>query len=314
MSNREDDGGQQWFDAKMRQRINERVQTKQGAQQNNRDGKSYLDRKVGGAQQSQAAEITDPYIRKLIEGRQQQQFFGPAHLGGKVVDKTTAGNYEIDVDMSAMEQSILRRQQEFQRLEGGPVSGVGEADMARLFGGNTNTQNNHQPHPLPGMRQPDQMNQHHQQPQGPQTVTLREGYPVYRCIQQSFGNTFVLAREVGTINSQLSSQQFIAKNPMNVYIVPQHQAQVNIQEIQNNPRLLTTLVEIQAPPLSSIGSLLVPQEALVGGRSNNQSNNQTRQLITDSRHHQQLPQQSRQPPQQQTTQYGVPFRRGLLKG
>ena len=108
MSNREDDGGQQWFDAKMRQRINERVQIKQGVQQNNRDGKSYLDRKVGGVQQNQAAEITDPYIRKLIEGRQQQQFFGPAHLGGKVVDKTTAGNYEIDVDMGAMEQSIPR--------------------------------------------------------------------------------------------------------------------------------------------------------------------------------------------------------------
>mgnify|MGYP003333414369 CR=1 FL=1 len=149
--------------------------------------------------------------------------------------------------------------------------------------------------------------------QNTQQVVLREGYPVYRAIQQAFGNTFIIAREVGVINGQLANQPFLMKGMIQAYVVPQHQNQINIQEIQNNPRMLTTLVEVHAPPMASLGPLLVPAQAIAGMYMGG-----ARQLITDSRQHQYVPQQpmvqQRPQPQQQTTQYGFPVKRGILKG
>jgi hypothetical protein len=290
---RSDDGSEQWFDQLAKQRINERVQQRQGNNQKVNQ-KSYLDRKVTTVQQPQQEEIHDPFIKNLVESRQNQPFYGPAHLQGQVMDRTLAGNYEVDINMDALQQAILRKQSEFQQQSGMMPTNVGEADLDRIF--------NKQPQqaPLPGVRQPEPQQQ---VGGGNQTVTLNTGYPVYRAIHQPNGGGFVLAREVGVVNEQLASQPYISRGTKNVYVVPQHQTQINIQEIQNNPRLLTTLVEVHAPPMASLGPLLVPAQAIVGAYMGG-----SRQLITDSRQHQYVPQQ------QQTTQFGFPVKRGILKG
>jgi hypothetical protein len=282
----EDNGSQQWFDATMRSRIQEKITTKQhGNQRSN----SYLDQRVN-TQPQQPAEISDPYIKKLVESRQQQPFYSPAHLGSAGLDRSRGGDYEINLDMDSFQKAIQKKQNEL-----GIPSQIPDADLSQIFGKHPTTPQ------LPGIRQPND------QPSG-QVVTLLEGYPVYRPIHQEHGNqTIVLAREIGVINAQLASQQFIPRNNVRVYVIPQHQTQVNIQEIQNNPNLLTSLVELQTPPMSSLGTLLVAREAINGG---NMGYVGGRQLITDHRQHQ----VQQQPVTSQARQYGVPFRRGILKG
>lgn len=269
MSNKFDDGSQAWFDAQVRMRAQQR--------HNNNRSQNPLDRRA--AVQDPAAkevEIHDPYIRELIAKRAQQPHYGPIPLEKEV--KTT-------VDMEA----FARQQQAIQQTSG--MNPLGDADLDLIF--NKGRHQQPQQHPLPG--------QHNQQSQqGPQQVVLREGYPVYRAIQQAYGNTFILAREVGVINQQLASQPFLMKGMIQAYVIPQHQQQVNIQEIQRNPQLLSPLVEVHAPPMASLGPLLVPREAVVapgqygGGR----------QMITDARQYQ-APQQHYYP-----NHNG----RGILKG
>lgn len=222
---------------------------------------SNLDRKVSVTRpldpSIKEAQIQDPYIRDLVARRAQQAHYGPTPLDREVKD--------VDMD------GLMRRQMELHQTTGERVSNIGEADIDRLF----NRSSNHQQHP--------QMMPHQQQQQGPQQVVLREGYPVYRPIQQGFGNTVILAREIGVVTSQLASQPFLMRAAVNVYVVKPNQTQVNIQEIQNNPRLLSQLVEVQAPPMASLGTLLVPREAVVSpGQYGNGRN-----MLTDSRQPQQ---------------------------
>lgn len=267
MSNKFDDGSQAWFDAQMRMRAQQR--------HNNNRSQNPLDRRVNVVQDQSAkeAEIQDPYIRELVAKRAQQPHYGPIPLEKEV---------KTNVDMEA----IARQQQTLQQTSG--INPLGDADLDVIF---NKGRQPHQ-HPLPG--------QHQQPQQGPQQVVLREGYPVYRAIQQAFGNTFILAREVGVVNQQLANQPFLMKGMIQAYVVPQHQQQINIQEIQRNPHLLSPLVEVHAPPMASLGPLLVPREAVVapgaygGGR----------QMITDARQHQ----------TSQQHYYPNPNGRGILKG
>ena len=292
---REDDNSQQWFDATVRQRMQQRA-----VQRNpNTNSKSYLDQKVNTHPTNQPQEITDPYIKSLVESRQQQQFYTPAHLGNVGLDRSRGGDYEVSVDMDMLQASIQRKQQEFMQQSDMQNVGVSEDTISRLL--------HNQPNPQPQQFMPGF--QQSQQQTG--TITLREGYPVYRQIHTD--GTVKLAREVGSINSQLTSQQFIMKGPVNVFVVPQNQTTVNLQELQNNPAVFTQLVEIQSPPMSSLGNLYVPSEAINGM---NQMGG--RQLITDSRQYQYQPQPRYQPaPQPQQSQqksYGFPVKRGILKG
>ena len=275
MSNRRgDDGSQEWFDGIQRQRMQQRRSPNQKTNQ------SYLDQRVGSQtqHQPQQIEISDPYIKNIVDGYKTQPHYGPAHLGGKVVEKSVAANYEVEVDMSTLQSQMIQKQMEFQRQSGNQGFTVDE-ELMKL-----------PPHlrqqfmPLTQGMMPQQQVQQNQpaQPQN-QAVMLKEGYPVYRPIQQSFGNTMILAREIGTINPQLSSQQFIMRGARNVYVIPQNQNSVNIQEIQNNPRMLTQLIEIQAPPMSSLGSLLVPRESI---STHAYSNPGGRQVITDATQYQ----------------------------
>ena len=272
MSNkRGDDGSQEWFDGMQRQRMQQRRSP------NQKPNQSYLDQRVGSQQQQQnqaQVEIVDPYIKNIVDGYKTQPHYGPAHLGGQVLEKSIAANYEVEVDLSSLQNQMIQKQMEFQRQSGNQGFTV-EEELMKL-----------PPHlrqqfmPLAQGQMPNQQMQQ-SQPQQPQnqTIMLKEGYPVYRPIQQSFGNTMTLAREIGVINNQLSNQQFIMRGVKNVYVIPQNQTAVNIQEIQNNPRMLTQLVEIQSPPMSGLGSLLVLRESIT---TQGQSQYGGRQVITDS--------------------------------
>lgn len=230
---KEDDGSQAWFDQQLRTRHQQR--------QNQRNINP-LDRRIQPPTDpaQKETEIHDPYIRELIAKRNQQPHYEPVPL-----------SKEVNVDMDG----IMRQQQMLQQTSG--MNPLGDADLDKIF--------NHRQQSQPMMPQQPQ--------QATQQVMLREGYPVFRPIQQAFGNTFVLAREVGIVNSNLASQPFIMRNVVNAYVVPQHQTQVNIQEIQNNPHLLSQYVEVHAPPMASLGPLLVHREAIVsvnqyaGGRN-----------------------------------------------
>jgi hypothetical protein len=268
-NNRSDDGSQAWFDAQLRMRAQHR--------HNNNRSQNPLDRRVTVQDPAaKQAEINDPYIRELIAKRAQQPHYSPIPLDKEV---------KTSVDFEA----IARQQQALQQTSG--INPLGDADLDMIF----NKGRQAVTHPLPG--------QHNQQQyQQPQQVVLREGYPVYRAIQQTFGNTFILAREVGVVNQQLANQPFLLKGLIQAYVIPQHQQQVNIQEIQRNPHLLSPLVEVHAPPMASLGPLLVPREAVVapgqysGGR----------QMITDARQHH----ASQQPQHYYPNHNG----RGILKG
>jgi len=213
-------------------------------QRHNQRNNNPLDQRVTYKDQAaKEAEIHDPFIRELIAKRNQQPHYEAVPL-----------NKEVNVDMDA----ITRQQQMLQQTSG--INSLGDADLARIF----------------NRQQPQQ-----QQPQY-QQVVLKEGYPIFRAIQQAYGNTFILARQVGAVNNQLAAQPFVMKNVMQVYVIPQHQTQVNIQEIQRNPHLLSQLVEVHAPPMASLGPLLVPKEAIVvPGQYNNGRN-----IITDARQYQ----------------------------
>ena len=268
---RPDDGSQAWFDAQLRMRAQQR--------HNNNRSQNPLDRRVTVQDPAaKQAEIHDPYIRELIAKREQQPHYGPIPL-----DKEINSNVDL--------QALARQQQALQQTAGP----MGEADLDLIF--NRNRHQQPQQHPLPGQQYQQQYQQQPQQAH--QQVVLREGYPVYRAIQQAYGNTFILAREVGVVNQQLASQPFLMKGMIQAYVVPQHQQQINIQEIQRNPHLLSPLVEVHAPPMASLGPLLVPREAVVapgaygGGR----------QMITDARQH--------NTPQHY---YPNPNGRGILKG
>lgn len=310
---------QAWFDQLTHERIHRR-RVDVGRHQQRDGSKSYLDERVN-VSRPQAANITDPFIKTIVENRHNQQFYGPAHLGGRVVDNTQAASYEVDVDLPAVTNAILRRQMELGAGVGGPS--VSDADIGIMFGTQQDKQRYmHQQGHLPG--QPQQQSHNYQQPQQQSaTVTLREGYPAYRVLQQAFGNTVILAREVGTTNAQLASQQFVLRRQnVSAYVIPQHQTTVNIQEIQNNPNLLGTFVEVQAPPMSSIGTLLVSAEAVLSQEGS--AVHGGRQIITDSRQYN-MPQHQQYrpaaPPAQQAQStnpgrlYGVPVgHRGILRG
>lgn len=228
---------------------------------------SNLDRKVNVTRPStpdptiKEAQIQDPYIRDLVAKRAQQTHYGPTPLDREVKD--------VDMD------GLMRRQMELHQTTGEHNRNIGEADIDRLFNRSSNHQ---QPQQHPQMMPHQQQHQ-----QGSQQVVLREGYPVYRPIQQGFGNTVILAREIGVVTSQLASQAFTMRAAVNVYVVKPNQTQVNIQEIQNNPRLLSQLVEVQAPPMASLGTLLVAREAIVSPSQHGNGRN----MLTDSRQPQQ---------------------------
>jgi len=164
-----------------------------------------------------------------------------------------------------------------------------------------------------------------QQPQQQvQSCRLVEGFPCFRAIDtQGWGGTanIVLARAVGQVVPQVSMHEFVVRRVVNVFIVPPQTTTVDMNMIQNNQQLQAQLVEVQAPPMSGLGVLLVPKEALgLRGGMGDQ-----RGILTDARMRQPTGQQqlltnSRQPQQPVRPGFLPPtFQqngsgKGLLKG
>lgn len=205
------------------------------------------------------SSIKDPFIRDLVAKTQQAPHFSPLPL-----DKTVSN---FDLDGFSRQQALLAR------AGGVPdPNTVTEIDIDRMLHNRAS-------------QQPQYQQQQYQPVQQQQTVSLKEGYPVYRGIQQAFGNTFVLARVAGVVDRGLASQPFVARNQIQAYVIPPNQTQVNIQEIQQNPRLLTNLVEIHSTPMSGIGTLLVQREAIniQGQQQFHHQQQQQRNVLTDDR-------------------------------
>lgn len=117
-----------------------------------------------------------------------------------------------------------------------------------------------------------------QQQNGPQGCKVIAGYPAFQTIQvQGFGSTVPLVRAMGQIPPQLSGIDFIIRETVRAYIVQPNETTINLAAIQANQNNLTELVVLQAPPMTNIGIILVPKEAVANGMGGG------RQVLTDAR-------------------------------
>jgi hypothetical protein len=331
---RVDDGSQEWFDQMAKSRI-----------RGSNDGFSQYSKYIPNlTTEINIDSVSDPVLKeKLLAAKQagiqarernaHRPHFGPLHLGEHLGEKkldqysaanvpipiktdmnTIAGTYnamhsriaqqtnEVDsVDMQLARMPPHMRGQAIQKLQmlqnGKPAF---NANLARLNEvGNANMQMNHP-----------------QQSQfSVQSCRLLEGHPCFRALQtNSFGTTTPLVRAIGQIVPQVSMHEFVVKGLVKVFVVPPQMQQINLATIQNNPQLVVELVEVMAPPMSGIGTILVPREALgmAGGMGNQ------RGLLTDSvqRPHQQVITNNRQVqrPAFLPNSLNTPQGKGILKG
>lgn len=300
MNNRRiDDGSQEWFDGITTSRI--RRQPMQN------DGLSQYKKII--TQDVDINQIQDPELRRRLVNAKEagilakehytnSPHYGPAHFGGKNVDRTTAMNYEINADVDGMSSAIISRQMQFrnelneadttemqlQRLQPQYRNQASQALTAlqngqRGFSGslvnlnevNFNGRNN----------QPNNLNQQQQSNSNYQSCKLLNGYPCFRAMQGAtgFGNTIIMARALGQINEQVSRYDFVVKGMVNVYIVQPQQTMVDVNKIQ--PNMLIQLIELVSPPMSNLGNLLVQKEAIAMENGYGR-----KQVIMDSRTHQ----------------------------
>lgn len=336
--NRSDDGSQEWFDQLTRNRIR---------------GGSLPTAPAQRISEIDPNTIADPTIReRLLAAKQagetaKQRYtsaphYGPAHLGGKVLDKISAQNYEISADVDAMTSAIeakhLQQRQILNEVDSYEeqlqrMTGPARAQAMQTLNALQHRQTAYPNQNLARLNEIGNANyiqqQQMQQPQYPQmqqqnssqVCRLIDGHPCFRALQtDAYGAAIVMARAVGQIIPQISMQEFVIRGYKNVYIVPPNQTMVDMNQIQRNPQLCTQLVEIMAPPASGLGILLVPKEAVA---TTTMSPNGQRGIITDSYQRNQQPQYQNQLPQQfinrafqtptQQPQQRQP-NRGFLKG
>ena len=152
------------------------------------------------------------------------------------------------------------------------------------------------------------------------------GFPVFQQIQtQGFGSAIPLVRALGQISPQMSGIDFVIREVVKAYIVHPNETTINLAAIQTNQQNLTELVVLQAPPMTGMGIVLVPKEAIANGMGGGH------QILTDARQrtlgqHQQymhqkpqmtLPNQyKQQQPQQMVYAHNQPNLngRGILRG
>lgn len=349
MAKREDDGSQEWFDQLAKNRIR-------------RDGGASNPFSAYGKftptaqmQEIDINAISDPEVRKrillvkeagqlAIEHYTKAPHFGPAHLGGKPVDRITASNYAVQVDMDQMSAGINARHMQYRQqlnevdstdaqLQRMPAhmrqyaaQTLGNLENNRPAFANHNLTRLHEVGNSMNQGQPQQQQQYHNQPQQQvQACRLVDGYPCFRAIDTGPWpglEKVVLARGVGQVVPQVSMHEFVVRRVVDVFVVPPQQTALDMNMINNNPQLRTQLVEVQAPPASGIGVLLVPREALgIRGGMGDQ-----RGILTDARmraaqgQQQLLLNSARQGPQTSPQRpgflppVGKPQNRGILKG
>lgn len=174
-----------------------------------------------------------------------------------------------------------------------------------------------------------QMQNINQQNNGPQGCKVLPGYPAFHQIQyQGFGGTIPLVRAMGQIPPQMTGIDFVIKEVVRAYIVQPNENMINMSVIQSNQQNLIELVVLQAPPMTGVGVLLVPKEAVANGMGGRQVLTDTRQRVLNPQqqymHQQQRPQmtvpngyRNVQQPQQQMLHANYQRNtngRGFLKG
>jgi len=146
-----------------------------------------------------------------------------------------------------------------------------------------------------------QMQQQQQQNGGPQSCKIISGYPAFQKIEsQGFGSTVPLVRAMGQIPPQMTGVDFVIREVVRAYVVHPNETTINLAAVQANPQLLTELVVLQPPPMSGIGMLLVPKEAVANGMGGG------KQVLTDGRQRSMNPQQQYMHQQQQQQRMIVP--------
>lgn len=103
-----------------------------------------------------------------------------------------------------------------------------------------------------------QMAPHHQGPGSAEVVDLREGFPYFISINDSFGTSTPIVRQAGVIGGPTSKSVQIKKE-IRGYLVESHMTVVDIAKIQGTQALLT-LVEVSVP---FVGTFLVTKEAIL---------------------------------------------------
>lgn len=103
-----------------------------------------------------------------------------------------------------------------------------------------------------------QMAPHHQGPGSAEVVDLREGFPYFISINDSFGTSTPIVRKAGVIGGPTSKSVQIRKE-IRGYLVESHASVVDIAKIQGTQELVT-LVEVSVP---FVGTFLVNKEAIL---------------------------------------------------
>ena len=294
-----DDGSPEFMAKMFQQRIRQGQQRPQAQRQYDpRMGVQNIDRRIVGP-----TPINDPYTKLVVERYTRAPHLGPAHLGGKVVDRETALNYQINADVDGMQTQIQQRMMSMQgnnamsteqQMQYVPAQFRGQANsvyqalqqgkspfpqhsLARLHEVGHGQMMQQQPQ-AQFMQQGQQMQQ---QPQS-QGCRLVEGHPAFRALQTNgFGSTTILTRAIGQITPQVCSQQFVIKGIVKAFVVPPNVTTVNMATI--HPSQLIELVEVMAPPMSGLGTFLVPRNAVMTDNRGIQQSQGNRQVITDGR-------------------------------
>lgn len=279
---RPDDGTEKWFDELTVRRIRKQLRSDEI-----------------NLHEIRPEQINDPTLRAEVEkvikiGLESKKRYlakphhGPAHLKGKNVSIDEARNFQVSVDMNAMNSAINAKNMMFKQQTNEVMTA--EEALAKLMperlGGNArNVLGEFQTKGLVAGRGM-LMERNGMQPinnnfgNTVQVVRLMETrQPYFRCLQTGgFGSTISLARAEANIAGQITQMDFQFMEIANVYIVQPQQTQVNMHFLEQNPQLLVKLARLRNP---MIGEILVPTNSIVDNNKNNSLNNNTSRMMLD---------------------------------
>lgn len=303
---RPDDGTEKWFDELTLKRLRRQLR-------NNEISLNEI----------RPEQISDPNLRAEIEKaikiglesknrHMKKPHYGPAHLKGRSVTIDEARNFEVSVDMNAVNNAINAKTM-FYKQQTKEVMTAEEA-LAKLM---PNQLGNYAKTVLgefqtKGLVNGNRMMLNEENLRSPinnvKMVRLFETKQTYfRGLQTGgFGSPILLARAESIIVGQLTQMDFQFMEMVNVYVVPPQQTQVNLHMLEQNPQLLVQMARLRNP---MIGEILVPTNSIIDSAKSHSNNNSRMILDGFNRAKQQIPnnQQSIMP------NHNIP-RKAILKG
>jgi len=232
-----------------------------------------------------AQEIRDPLIKQVVEKYTKAPHYGPAHAGFKD-DPYAANNTTLNVSddvlinrLNSFNQQVRMSTQGLERFDNAedalqhiPPHLRGQAFNAyqRSLGGKTVMGEQVGNRPYAMAQNGVQSQQQAPAPQGQasqqiqvQQVRILEGFPCFKALNvQGFYAKFPLVRAIGVTNAQLAMTEFVTRAITRAYVVPPNQNQVDMALIERNQNLLQELVIVEAGPMTGIGQILVPRQAI----------------------------------------------------